>query len=131
MKEPILINNLNKDATNPESLLINTTLQIFSTLVYEPNVLDYIQQCKPSMIFQQLISIPCEKILWNSYMMFAYTVDENDIKRSNDDLTQLVYTTVNLLYSTIESGNHENINRNIIQLTRTLRGNMKELIIFL
>jgi hypothetical protein len=80
------------------------------------------------MIFRQLISIPCEKILWNSYMMFAYTVDENDIKRSHDDLTQLLYTTVNLLHSTIES---RNINRNIIQLTRTLRGNMTELIIFL
>jgi hypothetical protein len=127
LNEPILINNIRKIPTNPESLLINEVLLIFNALVFQPDALDYTQKCKPAMIFRQLISKPCETIVWNSYMMLAYTIDENDIKNLHNDLSQLLYTTVNLLHTATESrpqiNNNDNIDRNIMQLTKTLRGN--------
>jgi hypothetical protein len=64
--------------------------------------------------------------------MLAYTIDENNIKESKDDLSRLLQTTLNLLYKAVESRNKtntdvkinsENIDRNIMQLTETLRGN--------
>jgi hypothetical protein len=64
--------------------------------------------------------------------MLAYTIDENNIKESKDDLSRLLRTTLNLLYKAVDSRNKtngdakitsENIDRNIMQLTETLRGN--------
>jgi len=64
-------------------------------------------------------------------MMLAYTMDENEIKGSRVDLSQLLFTTLNLLNKAIESRkqtnnddivNQKNIDRNITQLVETLKG---------
>ena len=131
LNEPILINEMKRSSTNIESSIIHAILRIFNELVYEPDALDYIQQCKPATIFRQLSSIPCETIIWSGYIMLAYTTDEEDIKGSPDDSSQLLYTTVNLLHTITQSRDqinpNDNISGNIIQLTKTLKGNIRDL----
>ncbi|CAF3706107.1 unnamed protein product, partial [Adineta steineri] len=129
INESELVRNIQQVPNNPETLLIDAALQVFSVLVYEPDALDYIKQCKALRIFQQLVTTPCESIVSNAYMMLVYTVDENDIKESQDNISRLIYTTLNLLHKEIypkdatkqdAPPSSQNINRNIIQLTETL-----------
>jgi hypothetical protein len=132
LNEPSLISKIHPNANNIETLLIDATLVVFNVLVYESDALDYIKQCQPMDIFRQLTKTPYETIVLNAYMMLAYTMDDTDIKTSPDDLNQLLSTTFNLLQKTIETrqqmsidqnSNRENIDRNILQLLETLKGN--------
>ncbi|CAF4839230.1 unnamed protein product, partial [Rotaria magnacalcarata] len=63
-------------------------------------------------------------------MMLAYVIDEKTIQASVDDLSQLLFTTLNLLGNAIENRHEKNdnerasretIDRNIIQLIETLK----------
>jgi len=132
LNEPTLINKIQPNSNNIETLLIDATLVVFSVLVYESDALDYIKQRKPTAIFRQLTKASYESIALNAYMMLAYTMDDNDIKTLQTDLTQLLSTTISLLRKAIEARqqmnidqnfSRENINRNILQLLETLKGN--------
>jgi hypothetical protein len=132
LTEPRLINNIQPNSHNMETLIIDATLLVFSVLVYEPDALDYIKQRKPVGIFRQLTTTPYETIVLNAYMMLAYTMDENDVKSIQDNSSQLLPITLNLLKKAIEvrhqtntdeNVNREHIDRNIIQLVETLKGN--------
>ncbi|CAF1018940.1 unnamed protein product [Adineta steineri] len=129
VNESELIKHIKRIPINPETLLIDAALQVFSVLVYEPDALDYMKQCRPSIVFQRLAASPCKAIVSNAYLMLVYTVDENDIKESQGNLSRLLYTTLNLIHKAIYPNNGikqdvapslQNISRNIIQLTETL-----------
>jgi len=131
LSEPTLINKIHPSSNNIETLVIDATLVVFSVLVYESNALDYIKQHKPTALLRQLTKTSYEPIVLNAYMMLAYTIDDNDIKTSQTNLTQLLSTTYNLLRKTIDKRqkmnpnqtfDQENIDRNILQLLETLKG---------
>ncbi|CAF0910631.1 unnamed protein product [Rotaria sordida] len=130
ISEPTLIKKLHNTPENQETLLIDAALRVFSVLIYEPDALDYIKICKSARIFRALTSISSESIVLNAYMMLASTIDKNDIKELNIDLSQLTFNILNLLYNAVESQNKTNlndqvntgnINRNIIQLAQILK----------
>lgn len=131
LSEPTLISKIHPTSNNIETLLIDATLVVFSVLVYESDALEYIKQRKPIEIFRKLTKTPYETIVLNAYMMLAYTMDDNDIKKSHTDLIQLLSTTYTLLKTTIDTrqqvtldqnSDKENIDRNILQLLETLKG---------
>jgi hypothetical protein len=127
LNEQKLIDKIQSNSNNIETLLIDATLVVFNVLIYESDALDYIKRCKPTEIFRQLTKTSNEIIVLNAYTMLAYTMDNNDIKILQDDLTQLLSTTINLLRKTIENPQqidiNQNIDRNILQLLETLKGN--------
>jgi hypothetical protein len=63
--------------------------------------------------------------------MLAYTMDNNDIKTLQDDLIQLLSTTISLLRKTIENPQridiNQNIDQHILQLLETLKGKTKDI----
>lgn len=127
LNQPILIEKIHPDLNNIETLLIDAILVVFSVLVYESNALDFIKKCKPIEIFRQLTKVSYETIALNAQMMLAYTINDQDMKTSQDDLVRLLSTTFNLLKNTINrqqqiNTNQENLDRNIIQLLETLKG---------
>ncbi|UJR21493.1 hypothetical protein I4U23_024577 [Adineta vaga] len=131
VNESTLINQIREIPDNSESLLVDAALQVINVLVREPDALDYIKQCKPTMTFRRLLSTPCETIITNTYTILAYSIDENDIKHLDDYLTPLLFTILSALYKAVRStdeandqseNNSEYINRNILQLTETLTG---------
>ncbi|CAF1992875.1 unnamed protein product [Rotaria magnacalcarata] len=131
LNEPTLVNKIQPNSSSVETLLIDAALVAFSILVYEPNALDYIKTLKPIATFQKLTKKPHETIVLNAYMMLAYVIDEKTIQASVDDLSQLLFTTLNLLGNAIENRHEKNdnerasretIDRNIIQLIETLKG---------
>jgi hypothetical protein len=128
LNESTLIKKIHPNSNNIETLLIDATLIVFNVLVYQPNALDYIKQQKSSTIFRQLTKTSYEKIVLNAYMMLAYTIDDNDLKTSSDDLIQLFSTTFNLLEKTMANMNRENIDRSILQLLETLKGNKRKIL---
>lgn len=122
LNEPTFIERIHPDSNNMETLLIDAALIVFNVLVYEPNALDYIKQCKPSKIFRKLTESPYETIVFNAYMMLAYTIDEEEIRASPDDLPQLLSTVVNLLRKTMTNPEQMNHDRSVLQLLETLKG---------
>ncbi|CAF0834713.1 unnamed protein product [Adineta steineri] len=131
LNESVLINKINAESKNMESLLIDATLIVFSILIYEPDALEYLKQCKSADIFRSLATVPSETIVMNAYMLLTYTMSDSDIKTAQDDLPKLLSTTISLLQKAIktrhESNNNQNLNqdnidRNILQLVETLKG---------
>ncbi|UJR27361.1 hypothetical protein I4U23_008653 [Adineta vaga] len=131
LNEPVLINKINPETKNMESLLVDATLIVFSILVYEPDALEYMKQRNAAETFRKLSSVSSETIVLNSYMLLAYTMTDNDINTSQDDLPKLLATTTSLLDKSIQtreeshqnqSINPENVDRNILQLVETLKG---------
>ena len=122
LNESTFIERIHPDSNNMETLLIDATLIVFNVLVYEPNALDYIKECKPSKIFRKLTESPYETIVFNAYMMLAYTIDEEEIRASPDDLPQLLSTIVNLLRKTMTNPEQMNHDRSVLQLLETLKG---------
>jgi len=132
LDQPTLIQRIQPNSNNVETLLIDAVLVVFSVLVYESNALDFIKQCKPIEIFRNLMKVSHETIPLNAQMMLAYTINDRDMKTSQDDLVRLLSTTFNLLKKTIDKQQQEvnlnanvkqeNIERNIIQLLETLKG---------
>jgi hypothetical protein len=132
LNEPTLVSKISPDSNNVETLLIDATVIVFSILVYELDALEYIKQQKSAEIFRKLTTAPCETIVVNAYMLLAYTISDNDIKASQYDLSKLLSTTINLLRKVIKNRhgtntnqniNQENLDRNILQLVETLKGN--------
>lgn len=126
VEEPLLVENIDSNPKNQETLLVDSALAVFTVLVYEDDALSYIKKTKPVEIFQKLISTRCETIVLNAYMMLAYTMNERDIKRADVDLSLLTVTILNLLHNAIESSQHtntENFDRDKIQLVEILKGN--------
>ena len=137
LNESVLINKINTESKNMESLLIDATLIVFSILIYEPDALEYLKQCKSADIFRSLAAVPSETIVMNAYMLLTYTMSDSDIKTAQDDLPKLLSTTITMLQNAIktrhESNNNQNLNqdnidRNILQLVETLKGDMKSII---
>lgn len=131
LNESTLINKIQSNSNNIETLLVDAVLVAFSVLVYEPNALHYIRKLKPVEIFRKLTKKPHETIVLNAYMMLAYVIDEKNLETSIDDLSQLLPTTLRLLGKAIETRNEkkddetfnrDTIDRNIIQLIETLKG---------
>lgn len=136
LKQPTLIEKISSNSNNLETLIIDATLVVFSVLIYEPDALNYLKQTKPITVFQSLTKTSHETIVLNAYMMLAYIMDENDIKTFFGDLTQLFSMTLTLLEKAIDSRQktnvHDNlaretIDRNIVQLTETLKGILNNL----
>ena len=114
-----------------ETLLIDATLTIFAVMIHEADALDYIRQRKPTAVFRQLTSSPSETIVLNAYVLLAYTVEEQDIKASLAEYSQLLATILDRLQKTIKTLqqisatdyiNQENLTRNVMQLIETLKG---------
>jgi hypothetical protein len=131
LNEEKLINKIHSNSNNIETLLIDATLVVFNVLVYESDALDYIKQRKSTDIFRQLTKTSNETIVLNAYTMLAYTMDNNDIKTLQDDLIQLLSTTISLLRKTIENPQridiNQNIDQHILQLLETLKGKTKDI----
>jgi hypothetical protein len=129
LNESTLIKKIHPNSNNIETLLIDATLVVFNVLIYEPNALDFIKQRKPSKIFRKLTKTPYETIVLNAYMMLAYTIDDNDIKASSNDLIKLFSTTFNLLQKTMNNNGSMNTDRSTLQLLETLKGNERNIFI--
>lgn len=128
---PALRDKVRSNSNNIETLLIDAALTIFTIVVYEPDALDYIRQRKPVAVFRQLTSAPSETIVLNAYVLLAYTVEEEDIKASLADYSQLLSTILDRLQRVIKTlqqintndySNQENLTRNSMQLIETLKG---------
>ncbi|CAF0722602.1 unnamed protein product [Adineta ricciae] len=131
VNESTLIEEIHEIPDNSESLLIDAALQVINVLVREPDALDYLKQCQPTMTFRRLLSTPCEAIITNTYAILAYSINENDIQYLDSYLTRLLYAILSALQKAVDyndetnddSGyNPEYIKKNSMQLAETLTG---------
>jgi hypothetical protein len=126
LDESVITNKIQANSKKIENLLIEATFSAFNVLVYEPNALEYIKQCKPAMVFHQLTRTSDETIILSAYAMLVYTMDENDIKMLQNDFPQLLFTNLNLIQKAMEAryqtDSNKNSDQNIIQLLQTFKG---------
>ena len=122
ISEPTLVQKILPVPTNLESILVNASLVILSVLVYEPDALEHLKRCRSARSFRPLLTTSSESIVLNAYMMLAYTMDEEDLRESQGDLSQLFRTTWSLLRENMQNTAEEKFNRNTVQLIETLRG---------
>ena len=126
ISEPIFIQKVLPFPTNLESILVNAALNILSVLVYEPDALEHLKRYRSARYFRPLLSTSCESVVLNAYMMLAYTMDDDDLRESHGDLSQLFRTTLGLLRDNIHTNQptsaDEKPNRNTVQLIETVRG---------
>ncbi|UJR21494.1 hypothetical protein I4U23_024578 [Adineta vaga] len=129
--EPTLIKNITERTTDFDSLLIYATLDLCEVLISEEKARDIIKKSQPTRIFERLIFIPKQNIVFKAYVLLAYVIDTNDLRQPQSYFPRLTCTVLNLMYKAVQStdeandeseNNSEYINRNILQLTETLTG---------
>ena len=130
LNQPVLISKVHPNSNNNETLVLDGTLIVLTNLVRQPDTLNYIKQGKPAGIFRQLTSVSHDEIVRNSYTMLAYTAnDDDDLKRVQKDLPQLLTTIIDALKKDmatrdqLDRSGRALLNQNVVHLLQTLRGN--------
>lgn len=129
--ERTVLAQIRADSNNIESLLMDAVLIILTMLVSDAEALKFIQQSKSTELFRQLTFAPRQTIVLNAYMMMAYTIDEEDIKKTSGNFGQLFLNIADVLSKNVKIRegikpddriNRESVDRNIMQLIETLKG---------
>lgn len=107
VSEPMLIKNISPKASNLDSLLIDTTLEVLDALSQESDVLKSIQARKPIETFKKLMSAPSKDIARDASTMVAYTIDDENIKHLENYYQQLLCVVLNLLHNTVETSDQK------------------------
>jgi hypothetical protein len=129
ISETSFINKINKKATNPETILIDSALRTLTAFVHEPDLLVYIKHLKITSMFRPLVLLSNESILLHAYVMLSYTLEEDDIIASEKDSGRLLSKIFDSLRKKIKllsitNKNEEIIEKKISLLVEALRGRL-------
>ena len=129
IRQPSMLNEINEDFTNYESLMIDSALRTLTVFVHDPDLLIYIKHLKIQPILRALISSSSESIVFHVYIILSYIMDEVDIKASVKETGRFLSNIFDSLRREIrllsERNRHDHlIEHNITLLLEAVQGNI-------
>ena len=128
VSERSLIEKVHEKAETPETILVDSAIRTLTAFVHEPELLAFIKQLKIIPLLRSLIALPFESIVFHTYVLLSYTLDEDDIKASEKESGRLLSNLFDSLRKKLKSlskhdANDESTERSIALLVEALQGN--------
>ncbi|CAF1668541.1 unnamed protein product, partial [Didymodactylos carnosus] len=118
--EPSLIKNIDEKLLKPETILINSAIVLMTNLIYETTILGHVKQKQVTSTFLTLTNSKNDTIQLNAYMMLAYIMNEDDLKKMTNP-GKILSAITDILRRTLQSGDGQERNNKIDLLTASLK----------